>query len=94
MSLKLYDPTAEAPSTNATPAPRLASLDGLRIGLLSNGKVNADLLLRETARCFEEQHGCTVVSEENKRAASTICPPGLLGQIAADIDFMITAVGD
>ena len=94
MSLKLYDPTVEAPSTDATPAPRPASLDGRRIGLLANGKVNADRLLRETARRFEEQHGCTVVAEENKRGASTICPPDLLGQIGADVDFMITAVGD
>lgn len=94
MSLKLYDPTVEAPSTNATAAPRLSSLEGLRIGLLSNGKVHADVLLRETARCFEEHHGCTVVAEENKRGASVICPPDLLGQIAGDVDFMITAVGD
>ena len=63
MPLQLIDPTVEAPDTDNRHAPRLRDLEGLRIGLLWNGKVNADELLHETARCFEDHHGCEVVDD-------------------------------
>ena len=56
MSIELMDPGADgdgAPTRVA--APRLANLDGKKIGLLSNGKANAELLVRETAARFEKE---------------------------------------
>jgi hypothetical protein len=38
-------------SACSVPWPGPADLTGLRIGLLSNGKLNAELLLQETAQC-------------------------------------------
>ena len=94
MAVQLVDPTVEAPDTDNAYAPRLEVLDGLRIGLLWNGKVNADALLRETARCFEEHHGCAVVDEASKPSASHIAEPQVLERLAGNVDFLITAVGD
>lgn len=94
MPLELLDPTGEPAPTGFTAAPRLTSLDGLRIGLFANGKVNADVLLRRTAEVFVERHGCDIVIDSGKRNASRIAEPQLLERIANDVDFLITAVGD
>ena len=94
MSLELFDPTGEPTPTGFTAASRLTTLDGLRIGLFSNGKVNADKLLRYTAEVFEKQSGCSVVVDTGKLNASRIAEPQVLERIANDVDFLITAVGD
>jgi hypothetical protein len=94
MPLRLLDPTVLAPPVQAAAAPRLKSLDGLRIGVLWNGKVNADTLLRETANCFSKRHGCSLVSEERKPSASIVAKPQVLQRLAEKSDFLITAVGD
>ena len=51
MTLTLVDPGGRRSSTARTMAPRLTNLTGLNIGLLSNGKANADALLNEPRRC-------------------------------------------
>jgi hypothetical protein len=94
MAIRLYDPGGEAPAHSASLAPRLTSLKGLRIGVLANGKVNGDVLARETARLFAERHGSVLVADENKHNATRICPPDLLGSLRQRCDFLITAVGD
>ena len=94
MALELFDPTGEPTPTGYAAAPRLTSLDGLSIGLFSNGKVNADRLLRYTAEVFEREAGCKIVIDSGKRNASRIADPQLLERIANDVDFLITAVGD
>ena len=94
MSFELLDPTGKPTPTGYVAAPRLASLDGLRLGLFSNGKVNADRLLRETAEIFVSRRGCSVVVDSGKANASRIAEPQLLERIANDVDFLITAVGD
>ena len=94
MALELFDPTGEPAPTGYRSAPRLTSLDGLSIGLFSNGKVNADKLLRYTAEVFEREAGCNIVIDSGKRNASRIADPQVLERIANDVDFLITAVGD
>ena len=94
MPLELFDPTGEPTPTGYTAAPRLAALDGLHIGLFSNGKVNADRLLRCTAEIFEREDGCKIIVDSGKRNASRIADPQVLERMANDVDFLITAVGD
>lgn len=94
MALELFDPTGEPTPTGYAAAPRLANLDGLKIGLFSNGKVNADKLLRYTGEVFEREAGCTITIDSGKRNASRIAEPQILERIANDVDFLITAVGD
>ncbi len=94
MALELFDPTGDPTPTGFRAAPRLTALDGLRIGLFSNGKVNADRLLRYTAEVFEREADCRIVIDSGKRNASRIAEPQVLERIANDVDFLITAVGD
>ncbi len=92
--MKLVDPTVHAPKSANAHAPRLAKLDGARMGLLSNGKANADALLRETARVFAERHGCQSVEFIDKRDASRPSAPEHLRRLSEHVEFLITAVGD
>lgn len=94
MVLELLDPTGQSPETGYTYAPRFEALAGLRIGLLSNGKVNADQLLRLTAQHFVERHGCSIARETSKPNASRIAEAQVLRDLSRDVDFLITAVGD
>ncbi|MEE9254240.1 MAG: hypothetical protein V3U43_04860 [Pseudomonadales bacterium] len=92
--MRLIDPTVSGPEHKRESAPRLASLEGRRIALLSNGKANADVLLRATAERFVKAHGCEVVDFFDKRNAGTPCASEQLERLAGEADFLITAVGD
>ena len=94
MTITLVDPgRATSPTTRAM-APRLAHLAGLDIGLLSNGKANAEALLRETAAIFGAELDCRVSRFVDKRDASRPALPAHHRQLAEAADFLITAVGD
>jgi len=92
--MQLYSPMSTTPKRKAFRAPPLASLEGLRIGLLENGKLNADEMLREVAALFVERHGCTVRTVASKRNASAPAPSATLTQVAQEVDFLITGLGD
>ena len=92
--MQLMDPTVDAPDVRRSRAPLLTSLDNLKIGLFTNGKVNADLLIEETAALFVQHHGCTATKMHSKTNASAPAPAGMLEQLVEDCDFLITASGD
>jgi hypothetical protein len=94
MSMNLISPTGSHDRVQRSMAPRLANLTGLRIGLLSNGKLNAELLLKETARCFAEHHQCTVAAMASKPHASKPAEAEQLRELASKVDLLITANGD
>ncbi len=92
--MKLVDPTGAPAPQDHRRAPRLASLDGKVVGLLSNGKLNADLLLEETAKHFVEVHGCSVNKIVYKRNPSAPAEAKTIEDVAAECDFLLTATGD
>ena len=92
--MQLYDPTGTLPKRKASRAPPLARLDGARIGVLQNGKLNADAMLREVAALFVERHGCTVRPLASKTNASAPAKASSLVAVAQDADFLITGLGD
>ena len=94
MTIRLMDPGGSATAVERSLAPRLGSLEGQRIALLTNGKHNADVLLRETAALFAERHGCREVDFFDKRNAGNPCRPDRLEALCEEADFLITAVGD
>ena len=94
MTITLIDPGGGGGSTDRTAAPRLNDLTGLRIGLLSNGKAKADVLLNETAELFVRDFGCKVTGFIDKRNASRPALPEHHSELSASADFLITAVGD
>lgn len=92
--MKLHDPTVQAAAGQAVRAPRLEAVAGLTVGLLANGKVNADVLLRETAALFENRDGCTVLEMVTKNNASAPAAGPVIETLAERCDFMLTAAGD
>lgn len=94
MTMQLVSPRGSRMREQRAMAARLTSWQGLRIGLLSNGKLNADLLLQETADCFIRQHACTLGPMLHKPFASKPAEPEQLRDLAAQVDFMITGNGD
>ena len=92
--MQLVDPTGEAPEQNNKRSLGLDSLDGKVVGLLSNGKLNADLLLRETAQLFEDKHGCSTLELTYKPNPSGPAPIETLQQLAQSCNFLLTATGD
>ena len=94
MTIRLMDPGGSGTTVERTLAPRLASLTGQRMALLTNGKHNADVLLRETAAVFAERHGCREVGFFDKRNAGNPCRADRLEALCKEADFLITAVGD
>lgn len=94
MTIRLMDPGGTGTTVERSLAPRLASLTGQRMALLTNGKHNADVLLRETAAVFAERHGCREVGFFDKRNAGNPCPADRLEALSEEADFLITAVGD
>ena len=93
--MQLFDPTAPSPTQNHKRAPRLTSLQNMRIGLLCNGKANARTLLLQTAELFRFHDQCEIVDDMVfKTNASAPAEDGVIAALAARSDFMITANGD
>ena len=71
--MQLYDPTVTGPERNHTRAVAIQTIEGKKIGILENGKLNAVNMLQETALLFEQRHGCTIepiyFEKQRQRAA-------------------------
>jgi hypothetical protein len=92
--MQLYDPTSSTPKRTSVRAPALPSLEGLRIGILENGKLNAEELLQEVAALFVQRDGCTIRTLAHKSNASAPAPSNMLTKAAEEVDFLITGLGD
>ena len=92
--MQLYDPTTAPAVQNNRRAPAPVSLQGMRLGLLSNGKENADHLLRMTAAHFEKEHGCIAQQMRYKSNASAPASDDMMQQLIEDSDLLLTANGD
>ena len=92
--MQLYSPLSTTPRRKAARAPALAAIDGMRIGILENGKLNAEEMLNEVAQLFVQRHGCTVVKLASKKNASAPAPADTLSRVAPEVDFLITGLGD
>ncbi|QQS11324.1 MAG: hypothetical protein IPK81_17300 [Rhodospirillales bacterium] len=92
--MQLYSPMSTTPRRRAVRAPALAKIDGMRIGILENGKLNAEEMLNEVAALFVERHGCAVRTLASKRNASAPAPGSTLTSLAQEVDFLLTGLGD
>ena len=90
----VFDPRGRVDAQRTLPAPRVAALEGLRLGVLDNTKWNAGRLLRKTASLLGERHGFAAVNYYRKESFSKAADPALIAAIAADNDIVLTAIGD
>lgn len=92
--MQLYDPTSSGPERQLSRAAALASLQGKTIGILENGKLNAPEMLHAVADLFVQRNGCTIRAVYSKSNASAPAPSETLAKAAAEVDFLITGLGD
>ena len=92
--MQVYAPTSTTPKRKAFRAAALASIEGARIGVLENGKLNAEEMLHELAQLFVERHGCTIRTLASKKNASAPAPSNTLVKVAQEVDFLLTGLGD
>lgn len=91
----LLDPTGATERTDdSTLSPRPATLRGVTVGLLDNTKPNSMLLLDQIAADLARDHGIGEVKRYVKDYFGTPVGEELFRQIAAEVDVVITAVGD
>jgi hypothetical protein len=92
--LLVFDPRGVVEADRLEVTPRVATVNGLRLGVLDNTKWNASRLLRKTAARLDERFGLAAVNYYRKESFSKYADPALLTEIAADNDMVLTAIGD
>lgn len=94
MNQKVYDPRGVVDAEAKAIAPRVAALDGLRLGILDNTKWNANKLLRQVRDELQLAHRFKAVNYYRKESFSRFADPELVERIRAENDIVVTAIGD
>jgi len=95
MTIKILDPTVSAEETaGAVVAKRVGDLDGKVLGLLHNGKVNADRLLDLVREQLGARYRLRDVVMIRKDSASRVADASDLDRLARECDAVVTAIGD
>ena len=90
----VYDPRGVVGAEKKDLAPRVRSLDGLRLAVLDNTKWNANKLLREVRDRLQARHQLASVSYYRKESFSRFAAPELIAKMRAENDIALTAIGD
>jgi hypothetical protein len=90
MSFAVYDPRGSSVVAAPSLARRPGSLAGLRLGILENGKEQADVILGRLAESFAAEGATPVFAR--KPSFSRVAPREVLEQLKA-CDIVITGLG-
>jgi hypothetical protein len=93
MSLEFLDPTHEADLPDFSLAPRLRTIEGATVGLLSNGKKGTRPFFDALARELREQGGAAQIVRITKANFSAPAQPEIFDQ-AKEWDALVAGVGD
>jgi hypothetical protein len=93
--MKMFDPTTKRTGPARLPlAPRPTKLQGLRLGLVDNRKVNAAVILEKVADRLAAKHGTRVSVRDVKRSPSHEIDARAIAALKRDADLVISGVGD
>jgi hypothetical protein len=96
--MALFDPTkgkGGAAKKQKQLAPRrFTTLDGVRLGLVSNSKLNADKVLLALGDLLAERYKLKSIVHEHKLNFSLPAPDEVVNRIASQSDVVIAGVGD
>jgi hypothetical protein len=73
---------------------RFATLDGVRLGLLGNSKLNADNVLLALGDLVHEQYALKSVFVRSKPSFGKPAPDEIVEDMLRNADVVITGVGD
>jgi hypothetical protein len=97
---KIYLPDSAPGSESVTLAPSLASLAGVRIAVLDNGKPNANVVMTRAAETLAARVGATVSLVTKKgpggRSANAAipCAEDIFERVVDEADIVITGAAD
>ena len=89
-----FIPTAPAREQTPASSARKRPAGGLRFGVLDNGKSNADHLLGMLVEHVRANFAVSSVVWLRKPSAAAGAEPGMLDQLAAEADFVVSAMAD
>ena len=92
--IRVLTPVGKVVKTYFDPAPRVASLDGLVLGLLDNNKWNAQKLLRQLEQELKATNKLKEVVYLRKPYFSRPAFPEMIEQLATGADVVVTALAD
>lgn len=93
MTLEILDPTHEGESPDFAPAPRLLSLDGATIGIISNGKKGTKPFFDVLEQEFVEKYGVATVVRRTKSNYSAPADAEFMDE-AKQWHALVAGVGD
>ena len=93
-NILLVVPEAPAPESSAPMAERQIAKAGLRLGVLDNSKGNADHLLKFLVEGVLAALPIASVVSLRKDSVSLPAPAGILDQLAAEADCVVSAMAD
>jgi hypothetical protein len=73
---------------------RFKTLDGVRLGLLGNSKLNSDAVLAEIGEMLKERYKLETVFTRSKPTFSKPAPDELVDEMVENADVIVTGVGD
>ena len=73
---------------------RYTSLDGVRLGLLGNSKLNADNVLLAIGELLKERYALKSVFVRSKPYFGTPAPDAIVAEMAENADVVLAGVGD
>lgn len=92
--LVVLDPTAEIEVAPGRRVVRSGDLSGQTVGLLDNGKGNADRFLELLGEELKQRYGVRATVLRRKPSSSRVVPAELAAELAAQCDLVVAAVGD
>ena len=93
MSIRFLDPTHESSASEFKPAPRLASLEGATVAIISNGKKNTKPFFDAVERELRDRQGVADVVRLTKSNYSAPVEAELLVE-AEKWQAIISGIGD
>jgi hypothetical protein len=93
-TIRIVDPAAETESRSHVLAPRLRSLDGIRIGIIHNAKHMGQPFLEATMRLLEQRYRVGGFEFYRKLNPGLPMPAEVIEQLAGSCDAVIHGVAD
>ncbi len=93
MTFRVLDPTAGEPSATGQRAPRLDTLAGKTVGLISNGKEGTKSFFAHLERMLREEYGVAKVVSRAKSNYSAPADKHIVDEIKG-WDAVVSGIGD
>ena len=92
--MEILDPTTEAATQTLAYAPRPTALEGKRVALIQNTKLNSDRLLEKIGNILKAEYGVADWRMYNKHNASVPAHAEIIDEVKTSADVMVAGIGD